>query len=124
MIRRPPRSTLFPYTTLFRSLELGIPLQRRLQLGDADRAPPALAQEHDLHRDDRRNPGAASPAIDLAQHASRRPSDPPPLHVPDEGVRIEDAGLHFTFAWRRRRGSRPPVSERRTRRDSFPPPAC
>src|SRR4051794_41515716 len=24
MIRRPPRSTLFPYTTLFRSLHLGI----------------------------------------------------------------------------------------------------
>src|SRR3712207_7715114 len=24
MIRRPPRSTLFPYTTLFRSLETGI----------------------------------------------------------------------------------------------------
>src|SRR5204863_9149131 len=24
MIRRPPRSTLFPYTTLFRSLEFGI----------------------------------------------------------------------------------------------------
>src|SRR5687767_15465670 len=28
MIRRPPRSTLFPYTTLFRS--------RRLRVGDAD----------------------------------------------------------------------------------------
>src|SRR5437667_4709594 len=26
MIRRPPRSTLFPYTTLFRSLQHGIPL--------------------------------------------------------------------------------------------------
>src|SRR2546426_2135196 len=26
MIRRPPRSTLFPYTTLFRSLGFGIPL--------------------------------------------------------------------------------------------------
>src|SRR3712207_6927935 len=25
MIRRPPRSTLFPYTTLFRSLVLGLP---------------------------------------------------------------------------------------------------
>src|SRR5256885_3873845 len=25
MIRRPPRSTLFPYTTLFRSLSLGVP---------------------------------------------------------------------------------------------------
>src|SRR2546430_6087255 len=26
MIRRPPRSTLFPYTTLFRSLRIGGPL--------------------------------------------------------------------------------------------------
>src|SRR2546427_7351968 len=25
MIRRPPRSTLFPYTTLFRSLDAGVP---------------------------------------------------------------------------------------------------
>src|SRR3712207_8885022 len=24
MIRRPPRSTLFPYTTLFRSIEIGV----------------------------------------------------------------------------------------------------
>src|SRR2546429_5343305 len=31
MIRRPPRSTLFPYTTLFRS-EL-VPLDRRSELG-------------------------------------------------------------------------------------------
>src|SRR3712207_8627057 len=31
MIRRPPRSTLFPYTTLFRSLEL-----RPLVVGDPD----------------------------------------------------------------------------------------
>src|SRR3954462_13644275 len=29
MIRRPPRSTLFPYTTLFRSIKLGIPEQMR-----------------------------------------------------------------------------------------------
>src|SRR5258708_9423165 len=27
MIRRPPRSTLFPYTTLFRSLQSGYPAQ-------------------------------------------------------------------------------------------------
>src|SRR3712207_8432981 len=26
MIRRPPRSTLFPYTTLFRSVEVGVPV--------------------------------------------------------------------------------------------------
>src|SRR2546422_6024694 len=30
MIRRPPRSTLFPYTTLFRSRYLRISLMRRL----------------------------------------------------------------------------------------------
>src|SRR3712207_7322554 len=29
MIRRPPRSTLFPYTTLFRSREADVPGQRR-----------------------------------------------------------------------------------------------
>src|SRR5882757_3613342 len=32
MIRRPPRSTLFPYTTLFRSAEIGVGLH--LQAGD------------------------------------------------------------------------------------------
>src|SRR2546427_11105402 len=30
MIRRPPRSTLFPYTTLFRSPDLAAELERRL----------------------------------------------------------------------------------------------
>src|SRR3712207_6993227 len=30
MIRRPPRSTLFPYTTLFRSSPLGLPLPELL----------------------------------------------------------------------------------------------
>src|SRR2546422_2816527 len=42
MIRRPPRSTLFPYTTLFRSLRRAGPLRRRGVLdpaaGDAARA--------------------------------------------------------------------------------------
>src|SRR2546422_3082852 len=37
MIRRPPRSTLFPYTTLFRSLE------KKNCLAAAARAQPALA---------------------------------------------------------------------------------
>src|SRR5438309_8265321 len=36
MIRRPPRSTLFPYTTLFRS-RLGSVLLRQSGAGDADR---------------------------------------------------------------------------------------
>src|SRR5436190_7923603 len=32
MIRRPPRSTLFPYTTLFRSVEVADHLPRTLEL--------------------------------------------------------------------------------------------
>src|SRR2546430_8141047 len=35
MIRRPPRSTLFPYTTLFRSAKRTEPGQRRQQTGAA-----------------------------------------------------------------------------------------
>src|SRR3712207_7394622 len=39
MIRRPPRSTLFPYTTLFRSAARrvrGVPRARRLVVAEAD----------------------------------------------------------------------------------------
>src|SRR5258708_25063010 len=35
MIRRPPRSTLFPYTTLFRSLQRNVAFRR--SIGDARR---------------------------------------------------------------------------------------
>src|SRR3712207_8173028 len=55
MIRRPPRSTLFPYTTLFRSDvrgadELGAPVVARGEvelLGRADLLQPAVAEDRD-----------------------------------------------------------------------------
>src|SRR2546428_5216274 len=47
MIRRPPRSTLFPYTTLFRS--------RNGYSGDAARAGRTCSRGHFVHRSD---PGA------------------------------------------------------------------
>src|SRR2546426_4799358 len=57
MIRRPPRSTLFPYTTLFRSQELRAPLrqpgegaQRELMVLDGGEATD--------HRDDHVRPRA------------------------------------------------------------------
>src|SRR3989442_9551290 len=37
MIRRPPRSTLFPYTTLFRSSLVGAASQKRLAAGERHR---------------------------------------------------------------------------------------
>src|SRR5436309_7056361 len=41
MIRRPPRSTLFPYTTLFRSIRIS----RKRQIADLDFSPPRLLTE-------------------------------------------------------------------------------
>src|SRR2546430_5265386 len=63
MIRRPPRSTLFPYTTLFRSVgwvsnldgmgdgvEVGRPTRERAAVGEdgrsRDRSRPARSEEH------------------------------------------------------------------------------
>src|SRR5690348_18120626 len=54
MIRRPPRSTLFPYTTLFRSAgDLGRDLHGQPGLADA----PDPAQGHEPARDPERGRG-------------------------------------------------------------------
>src|SRR5215208_7425055 len=45
MIRRPPRSTLFPYTTLFRSS-----LEHALVLGERVRVARGRSREHDERR--------------------------------------------------------------------------
>src|SRR3954467_9909214 len=46
MIRRPPRSTLFPYTTLFRSTEISPSTFRKVRLGAPPLRPPARSEEH------------------------------------------------------------------------------
>src|SRR2546430_5683810 len=48
MIRRPPRSTLFPYTTLFRSFHGAVPLGPRRILGEipGDRDRRGRSEEH------------------------------------------------------------------------------
>src|SRR5258708_11694197 len=57
MIRRPPRSTLFPYTTLFRSRrgiddDVGI-LYRRADIGEIPNVPdPELEDIHEIPVDD------------------------------------------------------------------------
>src|SRR5258707_10219582 len=56
MIRRPPRSTLFPYTTLFRSRRLR-PVFERPEIGvdrPGDRAAAAVPEHHD-HLEDRKS---------------------------------------------------------------------
>src|SRR3712207_8992604 len=46
MIRRPPRSTLFPYTTLFRSRRLEVAVVGREALAGADQRVRRLGQGH------------------------------------------------------------------------------
>src|SRR2546430_5747021 len=46
MIRRPPRSTLFPYTTLFRSARFAATGLDVPSMLPADRVPPPRSEEH------------------------------------------------------------------------------
>src|SRR5256885_12580442 len=62
MIRRPPRSTLFPYTTLFRSERLGPPGERGAErvlvdppVGRDERHEPRLRPGEDRVRADRKS---------------------------------------------------------------------
>ena len=45
MIRRPPRSTLFPYTTLFRSQHCGLDVSAPVLAADIDQGAIAIAQK-------------------------------------------------------------------------------
>src|SRR2546430_9394888 len=48
MIRRPPRSTLFPYTTLFRSVG-GVMVSRRALSAEVERLAGVIAAHHEAH---------------------------------------------------------------------------
>src|SRR2546427_5674913 len=91
MIRRPPRSTLFPYTTLFRSRRYALRLE---QLGevfeDEDRARVlALRPAQRGRRGEQRERRAATPQVELLlDGAGLRPPRPVDErhHVPDLGA--------------------------------------
>src|SRR2546426_2209180 len=69
MIRRPPRSTLFPYTTLFRSAEGRPALRGDLREGGAARG---LAALHQIARDGDVVGGGGPGEVDLARRDRRR----------------------------------------------------
>src|SRR2546422_1032695 len=78
MIRRPPRSTLFPYTTLFRSLALRLAfLVRRRQRGrpDVDRASLRCVDVGDVRRP------TVSRLGDGRQRVARRLGEDDPTHA-------------------------------------------
>src|SRR5690348_17850665 len=65
MIRRPPRSTLFPYTTLFRSVATGFPSHKRHANPNIHFYQQFTLRSHGVRR-------AGSAALDLAYTACGR----------------------------------------------------
>src|SRR3712207_7097892 len=81
MIRQPPRSTLFPYTTLFRSEEVAAPVLRArdlaagealLGVGDAALERGAIGQHRALRRRPRRDLAAARSEEHTSELQSRQ----------------------------------------------------
>src|SRR2546423_14691923 len=77
MIRRPPRSTLFPYTTLFRSQDAFIRALAGLRATDADMnlRPWLYMIVRNRAMDDLRRPSRVAAELDDAAHL--RPVDAP-----------------------------------------------
>src|SRR2546430_9597536 len=71
MIRRPPRSTLFPYTTLFRSGD-DRDQRRKTGKGSAPPARTAVAAGSDFGRTRRNQSGSAAESILIGTRAPRR----------------------------------------------------
>src|SRR3712207_9571585 len=81
MIRRPPRSTLFPYTTLFRSRDVRLP--------DADRAARAAVRRNGDLAPLEAAQVAGEPAL-LPGQAVHPGGDRPRLHRAGRGARRGD----------------------------------
>src|SRR3989442_2076896 len=139
MIRRPPRSTLFPYTTLFRSVDRGAP--ELLDLAHGDLRPVELGEEerHPTERLRRVARGGAGEEQDVGRLARVRV---PHLATVDDvavalllgsrldargvgpGVRLGDAERHDDLArrdpWQAFRLERPaPALDHRPRGETI-----
>src|SRR5256885_9406836 len=94
MIRRPPRSTLFPYTTLFRSprrpkIGIGTDAARVRVLQDRDRRLCKLRNRSEEHTSELQSPCNLVCRL-LLEKKKHRP--PPP-------TRTSRAGLHAAPSW-------------------------
>src|SRR3712207_7183953 len=85
MIRRPPRSTLFPYTTLFRSARVDDPTVRA---GHRDRGDGAEAATD----------AAAATAEIRADHAPARRRVGGPVHPDRKSTRLNSSHANISYA--------------------------
>src|SRR5215510_15294447 len=75
MIRRPPRSTLFPYTTLFRSRRTGLVHDRQAHAGQL--RPRDLRQRSEEHTSELQSRGHLVCRLLLEKKKSKTSSQPP-----------------------------------------------
>src|SRR5438874_7522794 len=66
MIRRPPRSTLFPYTTLFRSRLDGAPAARAILFSERQQVFGAAVLRDDVVRGDRKSTRLNSSHVEIS----------------------------------------------------------
>src|SRR3712207_7571117 len=102
MIRRPPRSTLFPYTTLFRSERLELLLaQAGLELGDDVEGDDPYRGEHDREKQE------------------RQPQRPPASHEDRKSTRLNSSHANISYSVfclkkkKKRNSSKPPTTVKR-----------
>src|SRR5256885_8094179 len=84
MIRRPPRSTLFPYTTLFRSLAGRDHVAEMLSVGDV--LEPDVGRERHVH------------FLHLGALAALEPPDVRLEHVDRKSTRLNSSHLVISYA--------------------------
>src|SRR3989442_8773835 len=102
MIRRPPRSTLFPYTTLFRSG--GIQALQRQQLGRIAMLDELVREAQDLQRQDRKSTRLNSSHVRISyavfclkKKKRKQEQDPAPASQPTD--RLGYRGYGPIRAW-------------------------
>src|SRR3712207_8728561 len=93
MIRRPPRSTLFPYTTLFRSPATGTGRLASDGSGANLRGRSAVARARRGERDGRRGK-----ALSGARAAGRAGADPVHGHIDRKSTRLNSSHANISYA--------------------------
>src|SRR2546423_7197465 len=100
MIRRPPRSTLFPYTTLFRSADPALPLPERDRPDPARRLRPRPRSEE--HTSELQSLAylvcrlllEKKKIIKWPQTKIRTHPPPPPYHHPHTAIAADNSASH------------------------------
>src|SRR2546430_5592261 len=90
MIRRPPRSTLFPYTTLFRSLLVGLPVVHghRFTRPEHERIDAELFQRSEEHTSDSSHSQISYAVFCLKKKKKIHPDGGIQLHVRDAVIEL------------------------------------